>query len=104
MAICGSRWQVEECGYSSWFKTPIMADKDILEFVKSSKNIIEADSDDEKEMKNKSFVPTSSEMRNVMKKLQKEVKKKILDPDITNNPDLTNSLGPNVFSLNRGYS
>ncbi|GFT33781.1 transposable element Tcb1 transposase [Trichonephila clavipes] len=29
---------------------PIMADKDILEFVKSSKNIIDADSDDENEM------------------------------------------------------
>ncbi|GFS75017.1 DDE-1 domain-containing protein [Trichonephila clavipes] len=46
------------------YKTPIMAGKDILEFVQSSKNIIEAD---ENEMKNAAPVPTSSEIRNVMK-------------------------------------
>ncbi|GFV61315.1 uncharacterized protein TNCV_4103731 [Trichonephila clavipes] len=44
-----------------------MADKDILEFVQSSKNIIDADSDDELEMNNAVPVPISSEMRNVMK-------------------------------------
>ncbi|GFX15206.1 hypothetical protein TNCV_2709111 [Trichonephila clavipes] len=40
---------------------PIMTDKDILEFVQSSKNIIDADSDDENEMNNVASVPTSSE-------------------------------------------
>ncbi|GFW39342.1 SCAN domain-containing protein 3 [Trichonephila clavipes] len=43
--------------------TPIMADKDILEFVESSKNIFEADSDHENEINN---VPTSSEMKSHM--------------------------------------
>ncbi|GFV29674.1 SCAN domain-containing protein 3 [Trichonephila clavipes] len=47
--------------------TPIMADKDILMFVQSTKNIIDADSDDENEMNN---VPTSSEMRNIMKSMR----------------------------------
>ncbi|GFT56487.1 hypothetical protein TNCV_2334461 [Trichonephila clavipes] len=44
--------------------TPIMADKDILEFVQSSKNIINADSEDENEMNNAVPIPTSSNMRN----------------------------------------
>ncbi|GFW13085.1 hypothetical protein TNCV_3330171 [Trichonephila clavipes] len=47
--------------------TPIVADKDILEFDQSSKNIIDADSDDKKEMNNAAPVPPSSEMRNTMK-------------------------------------
>ncbi|GFV23508.1 uncharacterized protein TNCV_4782191 [Trichonephila clavipes] len=47
----------------------IMADKDILEFVQSSKNIIDADSDDENEIKNAAPVPTSSEMGNIMKSM-----------------------------------
>ncbi|GFT91218.1 uncharacterized protein TNCV_4044491 [Trichonephila clavipes] len=42
-----------------------MADKNILEFVQSSKNIIDADSDDEKAAP----VSTSSEMRNIMKSM-----------------------------------
>ncbi|GFU86267.1 hypothetical protein TNCV_369231 [Trichonephila clavipes] len=45
---------------------PIMADKDISEFVQSSKNI-DADSDDEKEMNNAAPVPTPSEARTIMK-------------------------------------
>ncbi|GFX76748.1 hypothetical protein TNCV_664551 [Trichonephila clavipes] len=36
----------------------IMADKDILEFVQSSKNIIKADSGDENKMNNATPVPT----------------------------------------------
>ncbi|GFT97915.1 hypothetical protein TNCV_2168111 [Trichonephila clavipes] len=40
-----------------------MADKDILEFVQSSTNIIDADSDDEKEMNNAAPVPASSEIQ-----------------------------------------
>ncbi|GFY30601.1 hypothetical protein TNCV_3117631 [Trichonephila clavipes] len=54
-----------------------MADKDILEFVQNSKNIIDADSDDENEMINAAPVPTSFEMRNVMRKrvLQKSTPK-----------------------------
>uniref|UniRef100_A0A8C4RFJ1 HTH CENPB-type domain-containing protein n=1 Tax=Erpetoichthys calabaricus TaxID=27687 RepID=A0A8C4RFJ1_ERPCA len=42
----------------------------ILEFVQSSKNIIDADSDDENEMNNAAPVPTSSEMRNIMKSMR----------------------------------
>ncbi|GFS78542.1 hypothetical protein TNCV_3147811 [Trichonephila clavipes] len=45
----------------------IMADKDILKFVQSSKNIIDRDSDDEIGVNNATPVPTSSEMRNIMK-------------------------------------
>ncbi|GFW63811.1 hypothetical protein TNCV_3744161 [Trichonephila clavipes] len=44
-----------------------MADKGILEFVQSLKNIFDADSDDENEMNKAAPVPTSSEMRSVMK-------------------------------------
>ncbi|GFW92931.1 hypothetical protein TNCV_3495641 [Trichonephila clavipes] len=45
---------------------PILADEDILEFVRSSRNIIDADSDDENEMNNTALAPMSSEIRNVM--------------------------------------
>ncbi|GFV95535.1 hypothetical protein TNCV_4575361 [Trichonephila clavipes] len=48
-----------------------MADRDILEFVQSSKNIINADSGDENEMNNAVHVPTSSELRNIMKSLKR---------------------------------
>ncbi|GFW74607.1 DDE-1 domain-containing protein [Trichonephila clavipes] len=48
----------------------IMADKNILEFVQSSKNITDADSDDENEMNNAAPVPTESEMRNIMKSMR----------------------------------
>ncbi|GFU59731.1 hypothetical protein TNCV_3186871 [Trichonephila clavipes] len=47
----------------------IMADKDIFEFVQSSKNIIEADFDDKNEINNAAPVPTSSEMRITMKSM-----------------------------------
>ncbi|GFX38795.1 hypothetical protein TNCV_4748651 [Trichonephila clavipes] len=47
-----------------------MADKDILEFVQSSKNIIDADSSDENEMKNAASDHTSYEMRNIMKSMR----------------------------------
>ncbi|GFW77299.1 hypothetical protein TNCV_924151 [Trichonephila clavipes] len=46
-----------------------MADKDILEFVQSSKNIIDADSDDENEMNNAAPVLTSSETMNTIKNI-----------------------------------
>ncbi|GFW20555.1 hypothetical protein TNCV_1047801 [Trichonephila clavipes] len=46
-----------------------MANKDILEFVQCSKNIIEADSDDKNELNNATPVPTSSELRNIMKSM-----------------------------------
>ncbi|GFV52909.1 hypothetical protein TNCV_2875771 [Trichonephila clavipes] len=45
-----------------------MTVKDILEFVQSSKNIIDANSDNENEMNNSAPVPMSSKMRNIMKK------------------------------------
>ncbi|GFX65117.1 hypothetical protein TNCV_452551 [Trichonephila clavipes] len=39
----------------------------MLEFVQSSKNIINEDSNDENEMSKAGHIPTSSEMRNIMK-------------------------------------
>ncbi|GFX96952.1 putative transposable element [Trichonephila clavipes] len=47
--------------------TPFMADKDILELVQSSKNII--DSDSKNEMNNAALAPTSFEKRNIMKSM-----------------------------------
>ncbi|GFW66629.1 hypothetical protein TNCV_1370621 [Trichonephila clavipes] len=44
-----------------------MADKDILKFDQSSKNFIDADTDDENEMNKAAFVQTTSETRNIMK-------------------------------------
>ncbi|GFX33095.1 hypothetical protein TNCV_5042631 [Trichonephila clavipes] len=41
----------------------------LLEFVQSSKNITDADSEDENEMNYAVHVPTSSELRNVMKSM-----------------------------------
>ncbi|GFU58800.1 hypothetical protein TNCV_2331781 [Trichonephila clavipes] len=49
------------------YAAPIMADKDILEFVQSSKDVI-AGSEDENEINNADLVPTPSEMRNIIKK------------------------------------
>ncbi|GFV48349.1 uncharacterized protein TNCV_2479141 [Trichonephila clavipes] len=49
------------------FIAPMMTEKDILEFVQSSKNIMNADSSDENEMTNAAPVSTSSEMRNNIK-------------------------------------
>ncbi|GFW27105.1 hypothetical protein TNCV_93311 [Trichonephila clavipes] len=46
---------------------PELWQTDILEFVKSSKSIIETDSDDENEMNNATPSPTSSEMKNIRK-------------------------------------
>ncbi|GFV69687.1 RNA-directed DNA polymerase from mobile element jockey [Trichonephila clavipes] len=46
---------------------PIMEDEDVLEFVQSSKNLIDADTDDENEMNKASAVPIFSKMRNFMK-------------------------------------
>ncbi|GFX68286.1 hypothetical protein TNCV_2816611 [Trichonephila clavipes] len=50
--------------------TPMMADKDILKVTQSSKNIIDADSNDTNEMNIAALVPTSSEMRNVVKSMR----------------------------------
>ncbi|GFS51485.1 transposable element Tcb1 transposase [Trichonephila clavipes] len=49
--------------------TPIMADKDIFEFVQNQKITTDADSDDENEMNNAAPVSASSEVRNVMKSM-----------------------------------
>ncbi|GFU55978.1 hypothetical protein TNCV_1557331 [Trichonephila clavipes] len=46
---------------------PIMAHKDILEFVQSTKNIVDACFDNENEMNNAVTVPTSSNIRNSIK-------------------------------------
>ncbi|GFX44112.1 hypothetical protein TNCV_4119081 [Trichonephila clavipes] len=48
---------------------PSMTDKNIFEFVQSSKNIIDADSDDENEMNKTAPAPISSEMRSVMRSM-----------------------------------
>ncbi|GFY28539.1 hypothetical protein TNCV_4149701 [Trichonephila clavipes] len=48
---------------------PIIADKDILKSVQSSKNVIDADSDDENETNNAAPDPTSSEMKNIRKSM-----------------------------------
>ncbi|GFS47718.1 histone-lysine N-methyltransferase SETMAR [Trichonephila clavipes] len=55
---------------SRWSGTPIKADKSILEFVQSSKNINDADSNNENEMNNAAPYPTSSEIRNIMKSMR----------------------------------
>ncbi|GFW42195.1 hypothetical protein TNCV_1206511 [Trichonephila clavipes] len=47
-----------------------LAEKDILEFVQNSNNIINADSNDENETNDAAPVPTSSKMRNVMKSMR----------------------------------
>ncbi|GFV53015.1 lachesin [Trichonephila clavipes] len=47
----------------------IKAKKDILEFVQSSKNIIDADFNDKNEKNNTAPVPTSSEMKNIRKSM-----------------------------------
>ncbi|GFW45108.1 hypothetical protein TNCV_716101 [Trichonephila clavipes] len=46
---------------------PIMANKDILGFVQSPKNSFDADSNNGNEMNDAGLVPTSSEMRDIMK-------------------------------------
>ncbi|GFY33200.1 hypothetical protein TNCV_1240511 [Trichonephila clavipes] len=51
-------------------KAPIMADKDILEFVQSLKNIIDSHTDDENEMNKATLVRTSSEMKNILKSMR----------------------------------
>ncbi|GFV43642.1 hypothetical protein TNCV_2679431 [Trichonephila clavipes] len=47
----------------------IMTDEDISEFVRSSKNINDADSGDENEWNNSALVLTLSNMRNIMKSM-----------------------------------
>ncbi|GFV08951.1 hypothetical protein TNCV_3821941 [Trichonephila clavipes] len=49
------------------FKAPIMADKDILKFVQSSKNIMDADSNDGNNINNATPVSTIFEKRSIMK-------------------------------------
>ncbi|GFT70336.1 hypothetical protein TNCV_2657951 [Trichonephila clavipes] len=61
--------EIVAVGDDSVCTASIMADKDILEFLQSSKNIMDEDSDYENEMKNAAPVPTSSEMRNGMKSM-----------------------------------
>ncbi|GFV46353.1 hypothetical protein TNCV_3232421 [Trichonephila clavipes] len=49
---------------------PIIAEKDILEFVHGSKNIIDTDANDKDKMNNAMLVPTSSEVMNIMKRFR----------------------------------
>ncbi|GFU54568.1 hypothetical protein TNCV_3025161 [Trichonephila clavipes] len=51
------------------YPATIMAEL-LLDFVETSKNIIDADSDDENEMHNAVPVPKPSEMRNIMKNMR----------------------------------
>ncbi|GFU28444.1 hypothetical protein TNCV_1938321 [Trichonephila clavipes] len=55
--------------YDNLCTAPIIAEKDFFEFVHSSKHIVDADSDDENEIDDAAPIPTSFEMRNVMKSL-----------------------------------
>ncbi|GFT15053.1 hypothetical protein TNCV_4316341 [Trichonephila clavipes] len=48
----------------------IMAEKGTFWILTKSKKIIDADSDDKNEMNNAAPVPTSSEMRNIMKRMR----------------------------------
>ncbi|GFW27656.1 hypothetical protein TNCV_765381 [Trichonephila clavipes] len=52
---------------------PIMEDKGILKLVQSSKNIIDADSNDENETNDTANVPTSTELRNIMKGMRNDL-------------------------------
>ncbi|GFW98955.1 hypothetical protein TNCV_1781741 [Trichonephila clavipes] len=66
-------WKIDRSvGDDNVCAAPIMDDKDILKFVQNSKNI-DADSDDENEMKNVAPAPTSSEMRNILKKQYQKI-------------------------------
>ncbi|GFX62101.1 hypothetical protein TNCV_2228271 [Trichonephila clavipes] len=56
--------------YDDAYSELIKTDKDILEFDKCSKNISDAESDDENEMNNAVPVPTSSEMWNIIKSMR----------------------------------
>ncbi|GFW98786.1 hypothetical protein TNCV_2837471 [Trichonephila clavipes] len=47
----------------------IMTDKNILGYVQSSRNIFDANSDDENGTNNAALVPKSSEMRNIMESM-----------------------------------
>ncbi|GFV99496.1 hypothetical protein TNCV_5078601 [Trichonephila clavipes] len=51
------------------YTATIMKDEDILELVQSSKNIIDADSDYKNEMNKVAPVPTSSEMKSIIKRV-----------------------------------
>ncbi|GFX98381.1 SCAN domain-containing protein 3 [Trichonephila clavipes] len=55
--------------FDNVYTAPIMADRDILKFVQSSKDTIYADSDDENETKVVP-IPTSSERKNTMKSMR----------------------------------
>ncbi|GFU92665.1 hypothetical protein TNCV_4795931 [Trichonephila clavipes] len=52
---------------------PIMADKDILELVQSSENIIVTNFDEEIEFNIKTPVPMPPEMRNIMKRMRTHI-------------------------------
>ncbi|GFV07822.1 DDE-1 domain-containing protein [Trichonephila clavipes] len=67
------------------YTDPILADKDFLEFVQSAKNIMDADSSNENEMNNAAPVPTSSEMRNIMKIMRSYL-------DMHSNGDMNNKM------------
>ncbi|GFX30764.1 hypothetical protein TNCV_1181421 [Trichonephila clavipes] len=55
--------------YDNVCASPMMADKDTLELIQSTKSIIDTYSDDENEENNAAPVPTSFKMRNIMKSM-----------------------------------
>ncbi|GFT95996.1 hypothetical protein TNCV_312921 [Trichonephila clavipes] len=76
-----------------------MADKDILEFVQSLKNIIDAESNHESEKNNATPVTPSSEMRNIRKCMRSYV-------DTHSNGEMNNKmceglLGPHFENENK---
>ncbi|GFT85104.1 hypothetical protein TNCV_791341 [Trichonephila clavipes] len=65
---------------------PNMTDKDILEFFQSTKNIIDADFDDENKMNNAAFVPTSYDIRNSIKSVRRYL-------DLHSNGEMNSKMG-----------
>ncbi|GFX96459.1 hypothetical protein TNCV_1441331 [Trichonephila clavipes] len=62
-----------------------MADKDILEFAQSLKNIIDADLNNKNEINNVAPVHTSSKMRNIMKSMHSYL-------DVYSNSEMNNKM------------
>ncbi|GFY01700.1 hypothetical protein TNCV_2608831 [Trichonephila clavipes] len=75
-----------------------MTNRDILELDQSSKNIIDADFDDENEINYAAPVPTSSEMRNVMKSLRIYLDAHSFD-EMNNNMDDTKQFVDNLMLI-----
>ncbi|GFT94092.1 hypothetical protein TNCV_1078921 [Trichonephila clavipes] len=70
VASCYDEFRGPRSDYVRQRVSPIMAEKDSLELVQSSKNTIDADSGTENEVNNAAHNHTSSEVRNTMKSMR----------------------------------